>query len=92
MKMFDHCVARITLHWNDNVLSAYRIASVGEHKRGRKQGKFVPKNAIHFVRKLIIFQNGTSRISTNENWDNQHRTCIKPQIKCHSSPGVFNQG
>ena len=53
MEIQNHCVARIVLSWNDNVLSAYRIAFVGESKRGRKQRDFAPKNAIH------LFQNSS---------------------------------
>ena len=53
--MFDHCVARIALFWNDNVSSVYRIAFAGERERGTKQRDFARRNAIHFVSKLIIF-------------------------------------
>ena len=49
----DHCIACIALSWNDNVLSAYRIAFVGERERGRKQRDFAIKNAIRFVSQLI---------------------------------------
>ena len=52
--MFDHCVARIVLSWNDNVSSAYRSAFAEEHKQGRKQLEFALKNASHFVLKLIF--------------------------------------
>ena len=48
---------------NDSVSLAYRNAFAGESERGRKQRDFAPKNKIHFVSKLIIFQNGTSRIT-----------------------------
>ena len=54
--MFDHCIAPILLSWNDSVSSANRTAFAGEHKRGREQRDFAPRNAIHFVSKLIIFQ------------------------------------
>ena len=63
--MFYHCVARIVLSWNDNVLLEYSIAFAGERKRGRKQRDFAPKNAIHFVLNLIIFQKVKS--DTGEN-------------------------
>ena len=55
--MLDHCVARIALFWNDNVSSVYRIAFAVERERGTKQRDFARKHAIHFVSKLIIFQN-----------------------------------
>ena len=43
MKMFDHCVARIALSWNDNVLSAYHIASLGECEQlGDSKKNFFP--------------------------------------------------
>ena len=55
--MFDHCLARIALSWNDNISSAYRIAFAGEHDPGKKLIAILhPKNAIHFVSKLFIFQ------------------------------------
>ena len=50
---------------NDNVWSAYGIAFTGERERGRKQRDFAPKNAIHFVSKLIVFQKVES--DTGEN-------------------------
>ena len=49
----------------DYVSSAYRIAFAVESKRGWKQREFAPKNAIHFVSKLIIFQRVES--DTGEN-------------------------
>ena len=63
--MFDHCVVHIALSWNDNVSSAYRIALAGERERGSKLRDFARKNAIHFVSKLIIFQQAES--DTGEN-------------------------
>ena len=64
MKIFDpHCVACIAVSLNDSVSSAYRNAFAGETERGRKQRDLAPKNKIHFVSKLIIFQNGTRRIT-----------------------------
>ena len=63
--MFDHCVVHIALSWNDNVSSAHCIALAGERKRGSKQRDFAPKNAIHFVSKLIIFQKVESDTSEN---------------------------
>ena len=57
MKMFDQCVARIALSRNDNVLSAYRVAFEGEREQVRKQHDFAPKNAIHFISKLITGEN-----------------------------------
>ena len=49
--------------------SAYRTALAEERERGKKQRDFAPKNAIRFVSKLIIFQNGISKIryGTGEN-------------------------
>ena len=38
------------------VLSAYRIAFAGVLEQGRMQCDFAPKNAIHFVSKLMIFR------------------------------------
>ena len=65
--MFDVCVARIALSWNDNVSSAHSIAFAVEPERGRKQRDFAIKNAIHFVSKLIIFQKVESDTGTGEN-------------------------
>ena len=65
LKTFDHCVARIALPWNDNVSLKYSVAFAGERTRGRKQHDFAPKNAIHFVLKIIIFQKVES--DTGEN-------------------------
>ena len=48
IKMFDHCVARIALSWNDNVLSAHRIAFAGERKRGKKAARFSTKKCNPF--------------------------------------------
>ena len=62
--MFDYCVACIALSWNDNVSSAYRIASAGEREPGRKQRDFAPKNAIHFS-KHFIFQKVKSDTDKN---------------------------
>ena len=67
MKMFDHCVARISLSWNDNVSSAYRINFVGERERGRKQRGFPPKNAIHLVQNLSLFKTEQVQSDTGEN-------------------------
>ena len=50
MKMSDHRVAWFALSWNDNVLSAYRIAFAGERERDTKQRDFTPKNAIHLFK------------------------------------------
>ena len=47
LKMFDRCEARITLPWNDKVLSTDHIGFAGERK-SRKQ-----RNLIQF----ILFQN-----------------------------------
>ena len=44
---------------------AHRIAFAGERERGSKQRDLAPKNAIHFVSKLIIFQKVES--DTDEN-------------------------
>ena len=63
--MFDHCAARLALSWNDDVSSAYRIAFAGERERGTKQRDLAPKNAIHFVSKLIIFQKVDSATGDN---------------------------
>ena len=66
--MFNHCVACIALYWNDNVTSAYRIAFARERELGRKQRSFAPKNAIHFVSKLIIFQTVESNTGETLGW------------------------
>ena len=65
LKTFDHCVARIALSWNDNVSLDYNVAFAGECKPGRKHCDFAPKNAIHFVLKLIIFQKVESNTGEN---------------------------
>ena len=69
-----------------NVSSAYRITLAGERERGRKQRNFEPKNAIHFVSKLIIFQKLESE--TGENlW--RPRTDDYQFTKCSYSQIVF---
>ena len=76
MSILHSCIA---LSRNDNFSSAYLIAFEGESKRGRKQCDLAPKNTIHFVSKLIIFQEvgsdideswGQPRISTLTNFRN----------------------
>ena len=53
------------LSWNDNVSSAYHIAFAREREQGRKQRDFAPKNAIHLVSKLIVFQKVESYTGEN---------------------------
>ena len=82
LKIFDHYVARIALFWNDDVLSAYRIAFAVERKRGRKQ-----RTILHPKTQSILFQN--SSFSKKQNQipvrilGSRDLTCISPWIKCH---------
>ena len=86
--MFDHCVARIALSWNDNnVSTAYRIAFAGERERGRKQRNFAPKNAIHLVLKLIIFQKVET--DTGEYLGRPRSDMHHSRINCHHTQIEF---
>ena len=53
--MFDRCGARITLPWNDNVLSTDHIGFAGERKQSRKQCNFAQKKHNSFCLKIHHF-------------------------------------
>ena len=93
LKMFDHCIARIALSWNDNVSSVYRIA-FAEREWGRKQRDFASKNA------SILFQNllfSKSRIryrwefGAAENWRVSVHELNITIVKSHFDPNKFRE-
>ena len=55
MEMFDNCITRIALSWNNNVSSAYRIAFAGERERGKKAAPFCTKKRNPFCFKAYYF-------------------------------------
>ena len=93
--MFDHCVTRISLSCNDRVSSANRIAFARQHKQGRKQRDFAPRNTIHFVSKLIISQKVELDQIPIRIWGGQDLTCSGPRkcliVKSYFDPNKFRE-